>query len=61
MLEKEKGQIGNLTILNHLVKLEASGEALVIGDLHGDLESLNAILMNSQFIEKMHKTPTMRH
>ena len=57
LLEKEKGQIGNLTILNRLVKLEASGEALVIGDLHGDLESLTLILQSSQFIEKMQKTP----
>ncbi len=56
LLEKEKGQIGNLTILNRLVTLEASGEALVIGDLHGDLESLNVILKKSQFIERMHKT-----
>jgi hypothetical protein len=56
LLEKEKGKIGNLTILNHLVKLEASGEALVIGDLHGDIESLILILKKSQFIEKMHTT-----
>ena len=55
-MQKEKGQIGNLTILNRLVKLEASGEALVIGDLHGDLESLTLILQSSQFIEKMQKT-----
>jgi protein phosphatase len=57
LLSKEKGDIGNLTILDRLVKLEASGEALVIGDLHGDIESLNLILQSSQFIEKMHKTP----
>jgi protein phosphatase len=56
VLHKEKGQIGNLTILDCLVKLEASGEALVIGDLHGDLESLTIILQTSKFIEKMHKT-----
>ena len=56
ILHKEKGKIGNLTILGRLVKLEASGEALIIGDLHGDLESLVVILQTSQFIEKMHKT-----
>ena len=56
ILIKEKGQIGNLTILDRLVKLEASGEALIIGDLHGDLESLTVILQSSQFIEKMQKT-----
>ncbi len=57
LIEKEKGKIGNLTVVNHLVKLEASGEALVVGDLHGDLESLIVILQLSQFIEKMHQTP----
>jgi len=56
LLEKEKGQIGNLTILYRLVKIEAFGEALVIGDLHGDLQSLTVILQSSQFIEKMRKT-----
>jgi protein phosphatase len=57
LVEKEKGQIGNLTILDRLVRLEASGEALVIGDLHGNLESLKLILQLSHFMEKMQKTP----
>ena len=56
LLRNENGQIGNLTIVNRLVKLEPSGEALVIGDLHGDLESLIIILQTSRFIEKMEKT-----
>ncbi len=56
LLRNENGQIGNLTIVNHLVKLEPLGEALVIGDLHGDLESLIIILQTSGFIEKMEKT-----
>ncbi len=53
LLQKEIGQIGNLTIINHLVKLEPLGEALVIGDLHGDLKSLTTILQESCFLEKM--------
>ena len=57
LLEKEKGRIGNHTFLNRLVKVEASGEALVIGDLHGDLESLALILQSSQFIENLNRTP----
>jgi len=56
LLRKEKGQVGNLTIVNRLVKLEPLGEALVIGDLHGDFESLVVILQKSRFIEKMEKT-----
>ncbi len=55
LLQNEKGQIGNLTIINRLVKLEPLGEALVIGDLHGDFESLLIILRESQFVEKMEK------
>jgi protein phosphatase len=56
LLQKENGQVGNLTIINRLVKLEPSGEALVIGDLHGDLESLITILKTSHFLKKMRKT-----
>ncbi len=36
--------------------MEPLGEALVIGDLHGDLESLAVILQESQFLQKMEKT-----
>jgi protein phosphatase len=56
LLRNENGQIGNLTVVNRLVKLEPLGEALVIGDLHGDLESLIIILQTSGFVEKMEKT-----
>ncbi len=56
LLSKEKGQIGNLTIIDHLVKLEALGNALVIGDLHGDLDSLILILKESCYLEQMEKT-----
>ncbi len=56
LLHNENGQVGNLTIVNRLVKLEPLGEALVIGDLHGDFESLIIILQSSRFVEKMEKT-----
>ncbi len=56
LLRNENGQIGNLTIVNRLVKLEPLGEALVIGDLHGNFESLIIILQSSRFVEKMEKT-----
>ena len=55
LLRRESGRIGHLTISEHLVKLEPSGEALVVGDLHGDLESLVVILKNSCFVQKMTK------
>ena len=53
LLRGESGKIGNLTISERLVKLEPLGEALVIGDLHGDLESLITILKSSGFTRKM--------
>ncbi len=56
LLQSENGQIGNLKITNRLVTLEPLGEALVIGDVHGDLESLSLILQESQFLQKMEKT-----
>jgi diadenosine tetraphosphatase ApaH/serine/threonine PP2A family protein phosphatase len=55
LLRGESGRIGNLNVSEHLVKLEPLGEALVIGDLHGDLESLISILKNSGFTQKMTK------
>jgi protein phosphatase len=53
VLCKENGKVGNLDILGRLVKLKPLGEALVIGDLHGDLESLIDILKMSNFLQKM--------
>jgi diadenosine tetraphosphatase ApaH/serine/threonine PP2A family protein phosphatase len=48
----------NITISDKLVYLKPVGEALVIGDLHGDLESLSIILETSSFLEKMASTQT---
>jgi protein phosphatase len=53
LLRGESGTVGNLTISERLVKIAPSGEALVVGDLHGDLESLIAILQSSGFMRKM--------
>lgn len=53
LLRAESGRIGNLTISERLVKLEPLGEALVVGDLHGDLDSLISILKTSDFTQKL--------
>ncbi|MEM2995562.1 MAG: metallophosphoesterase family protein [Candidatus Bathyarchaeia archaeon] len=53
LLCKENGKIGNFNVLGRLARLESKGEALVIGDLHGDLESLIHILKESNFIQKL--------
>jgi diadenosine tetraphosphatase ApaH/serine/threonine PP2A family protein phosphatase len=53
MLRRENGKTGNQMVSGRLVKLQPLGEALVIGDLHGDLESLLTILNTSTFLQKM--------
>ena len=53
LFRKEKGRLGNLEISGKLVRLDPLGEALIIGDLHGDLECLKEILVDSCIIQKM--------
>ena len=48
LLASEKGRVGSLTVEGRLVKMEPSGEAVVVGDLHGDLQSLTHILKRSR-------------
>jgi protein phosphatase len=48
---KESGQVRSLQITGRLVRLKPKGEAIVIGDLHGDLESLFHVLKATGFIE----------
>ncbi|MEM3578679.1 MAG: metallophosphoesterase family protein [Candidatus Bathyarchaeia archaeon] len=57
LLQSEDGKIGNLEVVGRLVKLKPIGEALIVGDLHGDLESLIDIINNSRFIQKMSQNP----
>ncbi|MEM2691689.1 MAG: hypothetical protein QXS01_06295, partial [Candidatus Bathyarchaeia archaeon] len=47
LIGKENGKMGNFEVFGRLVKLSPIGEALVVGDLHGDLESLIEILNRS--------------
>jgi diadenosine tetraphosphatase ApaH/serine/threonine PP2A family protein phosphatase len=53
LLRGEEGVSENFTITGKLVNLKPVGEALVIGDLHGDLTSLSAIMEKSAFLKKM--------
>jgi diadenosine tetraphosphatase ApaH/serine/threonine PP2A family protein phosphatase len=55
LLCEESGKISNLTISGRLVKLEPLGEVVVVGDLHGDLESLSGILRSSGFTQRATK------
>jgi protein phosphatase len=53
LLCHENGKLGNLNILGRLVQLKAQGEALIVSDLHGDLESLIQIMKESNFLQKI--------
>ncbi|MBT0158701.1 serine/threonine protein phosphatase [Candidatus Bathyarchaeota archaeon A05DMB-2] len=53
ILRGESGRIGRQTVEDRLVRLDASGEAIVVGDLHGDLQSLTTILKSCGFMEKV--------
>jgi len=54
-LANERGQVGKLQIMGRLVVFPPSGEATVVGDIHGDLESLRYVLSDCGFIEKARK------
>jgi hypothetical protein len=56
ILRKEHGRIGSLQIKGRLVEIEPIGQALVVGDLHGDLESLMEIVQESNILERMDKS-----
>jgi protein phosphatase len=53
LLAEENGQVGSLRITGKLVRAAPIGEAIIVGDIHGDLESLAHILENSNFMEKV--------
>ncbi len=55
LLESENGRMNGLTILGRLVQLEQSGNALIVGDLHGDMETLADILVQSHIVLRMQK------
>ena len=53
MLIAEDGTVGCLKVVGRLVELPPEGEAVVVGDLHGDLDSLVCILEESMFLPKI--------
>ncbi|MDH5664551.1 MAG: serine/threonine protein phosphatase, partial [Candidatus Bathyarchaeota archaeon] len=52
LLAKKSRRVGNLRITGRLVEVPPVGEAIIVGDIHGDLESLTHILEDSSFMEK---------
>jgi len=55
MQDNESGRVGNLEITGKLASIPPVGEAIVIGDIHGDLQSLKYIVKHSGFVEKAEK------
>ena len=55
LLAKERGRVGNLRIVGRLAHVPPRGELTVVGDLHGDLESLVHVLGDSGFVEEAHE------
>lgn len=53
LLSEENGQIGSFNIAGRLVRLEPLGEAIIVSDLHGDLESLTQIIEETDFLQKI--------
>ena len=52
IISDELKGLGNIQITGRLVHLPPRGEAIIVGDIHGDLKSLEYILGESGFIEK---------
>ncbi len=52
LLVNESDRIGGLQIIGRLAEVPPVGEAIIVGDIHGDLESLTHILENSNLFEK---------
>ena len=52
LLAKETGQVGNFNVTGRLVKIKPIGQAVIVSDLHGDLESLIQIMKETNFLQK---------
>ncbi len=48
----EQGLVGSLLIKGRLVNTPQKGELIIVGDIHGDLESLMHILYDCSFVNK---------
>jgi protein phosphatase len=60
LLRDESRQGGNWRTTGRLIELPVEGEAIVVGDLHGDLETLAEILNVSGFVQKaQHGKPSV--
>ncbi len=59
LLAGEKGRVGSYQVIGRLVEMKPLGTAVVVGDLHGDLESLVHILQESRIIQRMEESKSV--
>jgi protein phosphatase len=52
LITQELEGLGKVKLTGRLVSLPPEGEAIIVGDLHGDLGSLEHILVSSRFTER---------
>lgn len=55
MLAAEDGKVGRLHVTGRLVEVESPSDTLVVGDIHGDLESLIHILKESHITRELER------
>ncbi len=55
ILQEEQGRLGNLFIRGKLVQKEPTGDSVVIGDIHGDLESLLHVIQESNVVTRLNE------
>ncbi len=53
VLKMENGRLGNFRIFGRHVEINPKGQAVIVSDIHGDLESLIQILSHSNIIHRM--------
>ncbi len=52
ILSREGGLAGKLQTTGRLVTMQPTGHAIIVGDIHGDLESLVYVLKDSGFVKR---------
>lgn len=60
LIAQELEGLGKIKITGRLVSLPPEGEAIIVGDIHGDLRSLEHILTSSRFTERAYGEENVR-
>jgi protein phosphatase len=55
ILAEEDGFVGHFDVMGRLVNIKPSGKAIIVSDLHGDMESLVHILKEANVLQKLNQ------